>query len=105
MMISYKDTEVAQRVIDARRQGIKLGRKRGDGSDSFLATSSQTGEYEYRVLVGRLGDTMAAASCSCPAGQKGMQCKHGAAAIKAARDRQVSNAARILRQHRARVAV
>jgi len=81
----------------AKCEGIRL-RATAD-ADLFHATSARTGQVAYAVRVtGEL-----AATCSCPAGQKGTPCKHAASALSAVEKRRVKEAARVMAQYSARV--
>ena len=99
-MITYAAGDVEARSAKARAEGLVL-QQSGKDVTRFRCTSARYPGHFYSVTV-KLGKVIDGAACSCEAAEKGMQCKHGAAAIKARRDQIVCQAARILAQHGAR---
>jgi hypothetical protein len=98
-MTVYTPEETNKRAEQYRVEGGRLTRTAN--AFVFRAMSTSTPDDWYTVQV-EPGTALDAAQCSCPAGQRGNQCKHGAAAISAVWLRTVSDAARILARHGAR---
>ncbi len=98
--VVYTDIEVHRHVERARKDGIRLSSTAS--AFVFMATSSEDpNTLAYRIVV-TPGETVNAALCNCQAGQRGVQCKHGASAISAVQLRSVREAAQILARHGAR---
>ena len=93
-MVAYSAADIAHHLNHARAQGIRL--RPGTRPLIYHATSAQTGRVAYAVTV---APDLVSAECTCPAGQSAHFCKHGAAAISAARLARAHQAARDLRRH------
>ena len=92
-MIAYSTTDIARGVARAKRDGIRLRetgyrlRYRSTGSED------PAGAYRYEQ---RLNEELTAADCTCASINT---CKHGAAAISAARKAEARRAARTMRRY------
>jgi hypothetical protein len=99
-MALYTARDIQIRASKARDESLVV-RQSAKNPNAFRVTSATHEGHFYTVKI-KIGSDLDSADCTCPAGEKGSQCKHGAASIKARRDQIVSQAAAILRKHQAR---
>lgn len=90
-MVNYSARDLVHHAERARAAGIRL-RRPGADPLHFVSTSARSGGWDYHQHVSPALD---AATCSCPATGA---CKHGAAAITAARKEATKHAARTMRR-------
>lgn len=96
-MVTYAAGDVQHRAGVARSEGLTV--QQGNlNPDQFRVSSGSSPRLFYVVFV-NLGQTIDSAACTCQAGERGMQCKHGGAAIKARRDKIACDAAKALANH------
>lgn len=92
-MIVYTATDLAKGLQRAHEEGIRLRESGYRLRYRSTASSNPNGPYVYDI---RLTEDLTGADCTCPASGP---CKHGAAAISAARLRAARDAARTMRQY------
>ena len=92
-MTKFDSTTYGRFVAKAKAEGIRVNGNLG--TRQFKVPGSK-GDALYTVLVAT-GDMPNEAVCNCPAGDRGIACKHAAAALSAVRKAQASKAAKVLR--------
>jgi hypothetical protein len=96
-MVTYAAGDVTYRANVAKSEGLTV-QQASVNPDQFRVTSGSSPRHFYRVIV-KLGTTIDGATCTCQAAERGMQCKHGGAAIMVRRSQIACDAAKALRAH------
>jgi uncharacterized Zn finger protein len=92
-MTKFDSTTYGRFVSKAKDEGIKVN---GNLRTRQFKVAGSKGDALYTVLVA-IGDMPDSAVCNCPAGDRGIACKHAAACLSAVRKAQASKAAKVLR--------
>jgi len=94
MAVVYTRENLNRFITKAKAENIHvLGKATGF---TFQVPGSK-GDALYTLIVGTETIMPNSAACNCPAGQNGICCKHGAAAIGAVRKHKLSEAAKVMR--------